>query len=162
VPSTHKKPPHRQQKWALALFFCLAWFAAQAGGPEQRVIEPGSAGSALATARTVLEHLAAGRIEEAAALSNAPQRRYEVLRDYRAAVGEEEFKRVFAQYLFPENRVIAEVALGPRRLLIWELGQAGKHLAGQYYVEVGDGVFLMDDQPSEERSRLQQALERYR
>jgi len=84
-----------------------------------------------------------------------------VLRDYRASVGEEEFKRVFAQYSAPENRVIAEVALGQRRLIIWDLGQAAHHLAGQYYVEV-DGRFLMDDEPSEERSQLRRVLDGYR
>jgi hypothetical protein len=144
-----------------ALLFCVA-LAAHADDAGHHLIEPGSAGSALATARALLAHLAAGKIEEAAALSNAPQRRYEVLRDYRASVGEEEFKRVFSQYLQPENRVIAEVALGPRRLLIWELGGAGRHLAGQYYVEVNEAVFLMDDLPSEERSKLRQVLEAYR
>lgn len=136
--------------------------AAHAEEPQQHLIEPGSAGSALATARALLAHLAAGKIEQAAALSNAPQRRYEVLRDYRGSVGEEEFKRVFSEYLRPENRVIAEVALGPRRLLVWELGGAKKHLAGQYYVEVDEGVFLMDDLPSEERSKLRHVLETYR
>jgi hypothetical protein len=145
-----------------ALVFCVAATATHAQEPEHRLIEPGAAGSALATARALLGHLAAGKIEQAAALSNAPQRRYEVLRDYRASVGQEEFKRVFAQYLRPENRVIAEFALGPRRLLIWELGDARRHLAGQYYVEVNDGVFLMDDLPSDERSKLQRVLETYR
>jgi hypothetical protein len=112
-------------------------------------------------ARKLLEHLAAGEIEEAAALSNAPQRRYEVLRDYRESVGEDEFKRVFAQYSAPENLVIAELALGERRLIIWDLGQAAHHLAGQYYVAL-DGRFVMDDVPSEERSKLRRVLDGYR
>ena len=74
-------------------------------------------------------------------------------------VGEEEFKRLFARYFEPGNRLLAELALGPRRLLVWELGDADNRLAGQYYVEV-DGQFLMDDVPSEERSKLRQVLEK--
>jgi len=44
--------------------------------------------SAQPVAREVLRYLAAGDIEQAAQLSNAPQRRAEVLRDYRQSVGE--------------------------------------------------------------------------
>jgi len=82
-----------------------------------------------------------------------------VLRDYRASVGEDEFKRVFAQYL--GNRIVDEIAIGDRRLLIWDLAQASHQLAGQYYVEV-EGRFLMDDLPSEERARLTLVLQSYR
>jgi hypothetical protein len=56
---------------------------------------------------------------------------------------------------------VAELALGRHRLLVWELAGAGGRIAGQYYVEA-DGGFLMDDRPSEARSRLQRALEDYR
>ena len=117
--------------------------------------------SARGTATELLRHLASGDITAAAALSNAPQRRYEVLHDYRRSVGEEEFKRVFAQYLAPSNRIIVEAAIGRRHLLVWDLAGAGNHLAGQYYVRV-DGRFLLDDEPNEERSRLQRVLEQYR
>jgi hypothetical protein len=82
-----------------------------------------------------------------------------VLRDYRASVGDAEFKRVFAQYL--GNRIVYEIAIGPRRLLIWDLAEAAHHLAGQYYVEV-EGRFLMDDVPSAERARLTRVLQSYR
>ena len=126
------------------------------------LLASGSAGSALEAAKQLLRYLADGNIEEAARLSNAPQRRYELLRDYRAKVGEEEFKRVFGQYFHPENRLVAEYRLGTRRLLIWDLGEEAHHLAGQYYVEIEEGKFLMDDVPSEERSRLRQALDSYR
>ena len=115
--------------------------------------------SARETARQILGHLAEGSIEKAAALSNAPQRRFEVLRDYRDSVGEEEFKRVFAQYL--GNKIVDEIAIGDRRLLIWDLAEAAHHLAGQYYVEV-EGRFLMDDEPSEARARLTRVLQSYR
>ncbi len=109
----------------------------------------------------VLRHLSEGNLEAAAALSNAPRQRLELLRGYRDAIGEEEFKRVFGRYLAPENKLIAEVAIGPRRLLVWELGEAGKQLAGQIYVETG-GKFLMDDVPSAERSKLRDVLQKYR
>lgn len=109
----------------------------------------------------MLRHLAEGDIAEAAAHSNAPKRRYEVLRAYRDAVGEEEFKRVFSQYLAPENRLVAEVVRGRHRLLVWRLTQADGHLAGQYYVEV-EGRFLLDDVPSPEREALARELRRIR
>jgi hypothetical protein len=102
-----------------------------------------------------------GHIEEAARLSNAPERRYEVLREYREAIGEEAFRKVYARYLRPPNRVVAEAALGVRRLLIWELADAGRQLAGQFFIEV-DGRFLLDDIPSPERARLQRVLQDYR
>ena len=98
----------------------------------------------------------------AARLSNAPRQRYELLRDYRAQVGEEEFKRVFGRYFHPENRLVAEYRLGVHRLLIWDLGEEAHHLAGQFYVEIEEGKFLMDDAPSEERSRLRRVLQDYR
>jgi hypothetical protein len=56
---------------------------------------------------------------------------------------------------------VAEVALGEHRLLVWDLGEAGHRLAGQYYVEV-EGKFLMDDVPSEKRTQLRRVLEAYR
>ena len=144
----------------LSLFFAAA--AALAQGHEPALVDPGSAGSAYGTAKLLLKHLAAGDIEEAARLSNAPRERYEVLRDYRAEIGEEEFKQIFGRYFDPQNRLVAEYALGPRRLLIWDLGEAAHHLAGQYYVESEEGKFLMDDAPSEERSRLRRVLQDYR
>jgi hypothetical protein len=117
--------------------------------------------SARGTAERVLRHLAAGNIEDAAQLSNAPRRRYEELAGYRERVGEEEFRRVFGRYFAPENRLVAEVAIDAHRLLVWDLGEAGHRLAGQYYVEAG-GKFLMDDVPNAKRSQLRRILEAYR
>jgi hypothetical protein len=117
--------------------------------------------SALDTAKLLNLHLSAGNIEEAALLSNAPRRRFEVLRDYREAVGEEEFKRLFAQYFVPGNRLLAEVAIGRHSLLIWDLKEGTTRLAGQYFVEV-EGRYLMDDMPNDERGRLRSVLEAYR
>ena len=147
-------------KWGLSLFLAAA--AALAQGNEPAAVDPGAAGSAYGTAKLLLSHLAAGDIEAAARLSNAPRQRYELLRDYRAQVGEEEFKRVFGRYFHPENRLVAEYRLGVHRLLIWDLGEEAHHLAGQFYVEVEDGKFLMDDAPSEQRSRLRRVLQDYR
>lgn len=129
----------------------LRYEVVDSGAPESR--------SARATAGQILRHLSEGRIEDAAALSNAPQRRYEVLRDYRISVGNDEFKRVFAQYL--GTRIVDEIAIGDRRLIIWDLAEATHHFAGQYYVEI-DGRFLMDDVPSEERAKLTRVLQSYR
>jgi hypothetical protein len=128
---------------------------------QERLLDASAPDSARDTALTVIKHLANGELEQAAAWSNAPERRFEVLRDYRDSVGEEEFKRIFGRFLAPENRLIAEVAIGPRRLLVWELGEANGQLAGQFYIEV-DGKFLLDDVPSRERDQLRRVLRRYR
>jgi len=117
--------------------------------------------SALDAARLINLHLSAGDIVEAALLSNAPRRRFEVLRDYRESVGPEEFKRVFAQYLDPRNRLLAEIAIGQRRLLIWDLREGANRIAGQYFVEI-DGRYLVDDVPNDERTSLRWVLEAYR
>lgn len=120
-----------------------------------RLVQPGER-SAQPAAAEVLAHLAAGRIDEAAKLSNEPTRRHEVLRDYLARVGEAEFRRVFAQYL-ERNRLVGEFSIGPRRLLVWELEGAGQRLAGQFYIEA-EGRFLIDDRPGPERLALQRVL----
>ena len=135
-----------------ALFLLLAPLLAQA---EPRAITEKSE-SAQPVAVAILQHLAAGRIEEAARLSNEPKERERVLRDYMASVGEDEFKRIYAEYL--SHPVAQEIALGPRRLIMWQLGE---RLAGQYYVQAGE-TFLMDDRPSEERAALRRVLESHR
>lgn len=120
--------------------------------------------TALNAAKLLNLHLSTGDLEEAAVLSTSPKRRFEVLRDYRQSVGAEEFKRVFAQYFDPANRLLAEVAIDRHRLLIWELrGAAGapSHLAGQYFIEV-DGKYLLNDVPSPARAQLRHVLEAYR
>lgn len=135
--------------------------------PDAHVRTPASAlspDSALNAARLLNLHLSTGDVEEAAVLSNAPRRRFEVLQQYRREVGEEEFKRVFAQYLDPANRLVAEIAIGRHRLLVWELraaGQAPAHLAGQYFVEI-EGRYLLDDVPGETRAMLRRVLEALR
>ena len=120
--------------------------------------------SALDAAKLLNLHLSIGDIEEAALLSNSPRRRFEVLQDYRQSVGEEEFKRVFTQYFFPENRLLAEIGIGSRRLLIWQLkddAQQSSRLAGQYFVEV-EGRYLIDDVPNQTRASLRRVLDAYR
>jgi len=139
----------------LKYLWALAFLVAGATQAEPRVVTDKS-DSAQPVAIAILEHLAAGRIAEAAKLSNEPKEREKVLRDYLASVGEDEFKRVFAEYL--SHPVAKEVALGPRRLIMWQLGE---RLAGQYYVQSGDS-FVMDDRPSEERAALRRVLEGHR
>lgn len=117
--------------------------------------------SALDTAKLINLHLAAGDLEEAALLSNSPRRRFEVLRDYRESVGEDEFKRVFAQYFAPANRLLAEVAIDKHRLLVWDLREGATRIAGQYFVEI-DGKYLVDDVPNDVRTQLRWVLEAYR
>jgi hypothetical protein len=117
------------------------------------------ADSARAASAHLLRLLAAGEIDAAAHLSNAPERRREVLRDYLKSVGEAEFRRVFGEYA--RRRVIAEVAIGERRLLVWDLGDRGQHLAGQYFIR-SPGGFLLDDVPNEERLHLTRVLRAYR
>jgi len=139
----------------LKVLWALAFLLATGAQAEPREITDRSE-SAQPVALAILKHLAEGRIEEAAKLSNEPKERERVLRDYLASVGEDEFKRVFAEYL--AHPVTTELALGPRRLIMWQLGP---RLAGQYYVQSGAG-FLMDDRPSDERTELRRALESYR
>jgi hypothetical protein len=123
---------------------------------QQRLLDPGSPESAHPAAAEVLRLLADGDLEAAAKASNAPQRRLEILRDYRKRVGDEEFKRAFVRYV--ETPLVAEVALGPRRLLVWNLAD---HLAGQYYIE-HDGRFVIDDVPSPARAQLARILREFR
>jgi len=136
-----------------------ALLAAAPALAQERLVAPSAPDSARDTALTVLKYLAEGDIEHAAALSNAPPQRLDLLRGYRDSVGEDEFRRLFSRFLAPDNRLIAEVAIGPRRLLVWEL--ADSQLAGQFYIEV-DGKFLLDDVPSRERAQLRGVLRRYR
>jgi hypothetical protein len=147
------------KKWGLTPFFLLILAGASAQDlPAYTSVQPGAPGSAYETAKQLLARLAEGDIEAAASLSNAPERRRDVLRYYRETVGDEEFRRIFSRYLDPANPLIAEVAIGPRRLLLWKLGEANDHIAGQFYVEA-DGRFLMDDAPGEERAQLRKLLE---
>jgi hypothetical protein len=117
--------------------------------------------SALDAAKLLNLHLSSGDLEEAALLSNAPRRRFEVLRDYRESVGAEEFKRVFAQYFHPENRLLAEIAIGRHRLLVWDLKDGATRIAGQFFVEI-EGRYLVDDVPNDTRTSLRWVLEAYR
>ena len=121
------------------------------------VLEPVSA---LNTAKLLGRFLAAGASEDAAMLSNAPRRRFEVLREYQASVGDEGFRKVFAEYFEPGNRVVAELAMGEHSLLVWHLREANRY-SGQFYVRV-EGKELMDDVPSQERVRLRRLLEAVR
>ena len=142
------------------LLLAVAAWGAGAAGPDYRLITDPKE-SARDSATRLLGLLAEGNIEAASMLSNAPRHRYEVLRDYREAVGGEEFKRVYARYFHPGNRLLAEAAIGRHRLLIWELGEVYQYLAGQFFVEV-DGEFLLDDVPSAGRAKLQRVLQAYR
>jgi hypothetical protein len=114
------------------------------------------ADSARPTAERLLQHLAAGDIEAAAALSNAPTERAELLRAYRDRVGESEFRRVFAEYAAKPVR--REIAIGERRLVMWDLDGP---LGAQYFVRAGER-FLLDDVPSAERTELRRVLSAYR
>ena len=145
--------------WLSALLGVLVAACASLGDdrdlPVYRVIAAESE-SAQPTAREVLRYLAAGEIEQAAQLSNAPERRAEVLRDYRRSVGEAEFRRIFGDY--EAHKIVAELAIGERRLLVWDLG---KELSGQFFVRAGER-FVIDDVPSAERSELRRLLTAYR
>jgi hypothetical protein len=118
--------------------------------PHREVID--AADSARPTADRILSLLAAGEIDAAAALSNAPEQRAELLRAYRERVGETEFRRVFADYA--SHPAVREIAIGERRLLIWHLGS---RMTAQYFVRSGNG-FVLDDVPSAERDELRRLL----
>jgi hypothetical protein len=116
--------------------------------------------SALDTARLLNRYLTAGKVEDAALLSNAPRRRFEVLADYKNAVGDDGFREVFTEYFNPANRLVAEVIMGSHSLLVWYLAQSTRY-AGQYYVEVEGKVFI-DDVPNPTRTKLRRVLEAIR
>jgi hypothetical protein len=141
-----ERAARRAARWGLALLLALC---------------PSSAfsQSARPAAEKLLRHLAAGEIEAAAQLSNVPARRLEEFTRYRATVGEDEFKKVYASYFQPANPLVAEIAIGAHRLLIWRLGDAGNHLAGQFYVRDGRFRWIRS---SETRSKLRQILEDHR
>lgn len=122
--------------------------------PYREVVD--AADSARPTAARILQHLAAGDIDAAAALSNAPQQRAELLRAYRDRVGEAEFRRVFAEYA--SRPVVREIAIGERRLVMWDFDS---RLGAQYFVRAGD-AFVVDDVPSAERTELRRVFERER
>ena len=138
-------------------------FLIRAFAPDTQVFDPAvvpEPTTALNTARLLSVYLTAGKVEDAAMLSTAPRRRFEVLRDYQGAVGDEDFKQVYSQYFQPQNRLVAEVLMGSHSLLVWHLRENDRY-AGQYYVQV-EGKVFMDDVPSTERSRLRRILEAIR
>lgn len=115
---------------------------------------------ALSTAKLVTQHLAAGRIEEASLLSNAPKARFEVLREGFAGWSADDFARAFGRYFAPGNRIVGDAAIGNHRLLMWYLKDTD-HLTGYFFVEV-DGKLLLDDVPSATRANLRHVLEAHR
>ena len=121
---------------------------------------PRAPDSPISTFQLIGRHLVAGDIEEAALLSNEPKRRYEVLRDYRESVGTEEFRKVYASYFDPGNRVVGEARIGDHSVLVVQLASQ-KRLAGQYYARVEDR-WLTDDVPTETRLKLRWVLEHLR
>lgn len=149
---------HRLEIAGETLHFSIRGFPANAQHAEPDApLEPTSA---LNTAKLLNRFMTAGRIEDAALLSNAPRRRFEVLRDYRQAVGEEGFRQVYAEYFLPENRLVAEVTMAGHTLLVWHLKSKDRY-AGQYYVRVEEKM-LMDDIPGETRTRLARLLDAIR
>ncbi len=126
---------------------------------DAHLLEPGPAAamSALETAKLVARHLAQGQIEEASLLSNAPKARYQRLREAFAGWDAADFERTYGRYFAPENRIVGEAAIGPHRLVMWYLRDTD-HVTGFFLVEV-EGRFLLDDQPSEERTKLRRVLE---
>ncbi|HXR57916.1 MAG TPA: hypothetical protein VN747_01225 [Burkholderiales bacterium] len=117
--------------------------------------------TALDAARLLNLHLSTGDIEEAALLSNSPRRRFEVLQDYRRTIGDDEFRRVFAEYFDPKNKLLAEVVIGPHSMLVWNQANTST-LAGQFFVKMDDGRYLVDDIPNPVRTSLRQVLDAYR
>lgn len=173
-----------RRQFALTLFLVL-FSAVVAGAEETRVLQLEDGGQvrytlrtypaeahrldptakleptdALNTAKLVTQYLAAGRIEEASLLSNAPRARFERLRESLTGWSEADFARAYGRYFAPENRIVGDAAIGKHQLVMWYLKDTD-YLTGYFLVEV-DGRFLLDDIPSETRSRLRQVLEAHR
>ena len=115
---------------------------------------------ALSAAKLVTRHLAAGRIEEASLLSNAPKARFDRLRESLAGWNAADFEHAYGRYFAPGNRIVGEAVIGNHRLLMWYLKDVD-HLAAYYFVEV-NGKLLLDDVPSEARAKLRRVLEAFR
>ena len=113
--------------------------------------------SALDTLKLLSQYLIAGKIEDAALLSNAPKRRHEVLQDYQQKP-EKEFRTVFEQYFTPRTGWWRK-SPPASTLLIWHLAQTDRY-AGLFFVRIAG--HLMDDVPSETRLQLRRLLEAYR
>lgn len=116
--------------------------------------------SALETAKLVTRHLAEGRVEEAALLSNSPKARYERMRESFEGWSEEDFRNTYGRYFAPENEILGEVAIGEHRLLMWRLKELD-HVAAFYLVNI-EGRFLLDDIPNPTRANLRRVLEAHR
>jgi hypothetical protein len=116
--------------------------------------------SALETAKLVTRYLAEGRVEEASLLSNSPKARYERMRESFEGWSEEDFRNTYGRYFASENRIVAEVAIGDHRLLLWNLKELD-HVAAFYFVDI-EGRLLMDDVPNPTRANLRRVLEAYR
>ena len=114
----------------------------------------------LDAAKLVTLHLAAGRIEDVSLLSNAPKARYERLRESFSGWSKDDFAAAFSRYFAPQNRIVGEAAIGDRRVLMWYLRDTD-YITAYYFIEV-DGKMLLDDAPSETRSKLRQVLEAHR
>ena len=100
-------------------------------------------------------------------VAQAERSRFEELANFKNTYGDEEFKRVFAEYFDAKNSLVAEIVIGDRSLLIWQLSVPSKsgtptpYYAGQYFVAV-DGRVLVDDVPNDVRTQLRWVLEAYR
>ena len=116
--------------------------------------------SALNTAKLVMQSLAEGRLEDASLLSNAPKARYARLRESFEGWSEDDFRRTYARYFAPENRIVGEVAIDGHRLLMWHLRDTD-HVAAFFLVDI-DGRLLLDDVPNPTRASLRRVLEAYR
>jgi hypothetical protein len=116
--------------------------------------------SALETAKLVTRYLSEGRVEDAAQLSNYPKARYERMRESFEGWSEEDFRNTYGRYFASENRIVAEVAIGDHRLLLWHLKEID-HMAAFYLVNI-EGRLLMDDVPNPTRTNLRRVLEAYR
>ena len=163
----------------------LLFVALVAGGEETRVLETADGGQirytlrtyapdahrldpaiglaptdALDVAKLVTRHLAAGRVEEVSLLSTAPKARFERLRESFAGWSLDDFARAFGRYFAPGNRIVGEAAIGNHRLLMWYLSDTD-YVTGYFFVEV-DGKLLLDDVPSDARTRLRRVLEAHR
>jgi len=185
---TRRRTHFSLEKWALLLFWSfIAAFAPASSNAGERFLllrlesgqslgftllshppdahlldanQPLEPRSALATAKLVTRYLSEGRIEDASLLSNAPKARYQLMQESFEGWTQDDFRNTYARYFDAENRIVAEVAMGEHRLLIWHLRDQD-HLAAFYLVEA-DGRLLLDDVPNATRANLRRVLEAYR
>jgi len=106
--------------------------------------DKGNQTSALACSFSIYNLLAKGDIQGAAKLSVSPSKAAEKWTNYRERIGDEDFKKMMADYFSSGNVAIAELYLGDDTMLVVKTEDGP---VAQFYQKRG-GKYLMTDEPT--------------